>query len=71
MPTVRTKVACHMDRCVTSSPNVGAMLINNWTLLEKVFRVAAGFLDEGTLRFLLYVIIVILIDGFHTFHTWL
>lgn len=48
-PTVRTKVASHLDRAMALT-NTGAILVNNWGLLEKLFRTAAGFLDEGALE---------------------
>ncbi|KAK9817952.1 hypothetical protein WJX72_004805 [[Myrmecia] bisecta] len=44
---VRAKVASHLDACMQG--HHGQRLLANPALLEKVFRTAAGFLEEGSL----------------------
>lgn len=51
---VRVKVASHLDELMEAACS-GASggrtpLANNWTTLERIFKTAAGFLDEGSLE---------------------
>jgi hypothetical protein len=43
---VRSRVASHVD-AVVESPGARAALLANWSCLEKLIKVVAGFLDEG------------------------
>ncbi|MEW5296966.1 MAG: hypothetical protein WDW36_000208 [Sanguina aurantia] len=44
---VRAKVASHLDELLEVS---GHSLVASWTPLERLFKTAAGFLDEGALE---------------------
>ncbi len=45
-PTVRARVASHLDSIIESGTASQALLAN-WAFLDKLFKTVAGFLNEG------------------------